>query len=576
MPIRLLSESVSSKIAAGEVIERPASVVKELLENSLDARASNILIDIRGGGIEYIRITDNGVGIPSNDLELAFKRSATSKIFEIRDLDSISTLGFRGEALPSIGAVSSVSLLTRTPDDIYGVSIEVVDGRISKKEVQAAPIGTSVTVRHLFRNFPGRRKFLRTVTTETKRIQLLASRYALAYPEVKFQLRTEKSLSFESDGSGALHEAIHSVYGVQVAESMLELSKLDELQVDSSMYVSGMIGIPALSRANRTYISLFVNRRWVQNRMLSYALEQAYHGFMKERRFPVAVVNIKIPYEDVDVNVHPIKAEVRFKSDKEVFATLQKIVRFTLTNYTPVQDIKYMTHDITRKVDLPQPGSTFWRTIPFDDNIGRNRTGLPNASILTHRTTLPILRVLGQIQSTYIVGEGPDGIYLIDQHAAHERILFEKTIKRDDSGSTHIQSLLEPVTVELSVDQSDLLDRHIDAMSRLGFIVEDFSNRVYILRGFPSILETGNPGQELMDVLDLFNEGGGYKSWRERAAYSIACHGAIRAGKVLSLQEMNELTQDLENCDQPHTCPHGRPTMIHITVSRLESEFGRK
>jgi DNA mismatch repair protein MutL len=189
--------------------------------------------------------------------------------------------------------------------------------------------------------------------------------------------------------------------------------------------------------------------------------------------------------------------------------------------------------------------------------------------------TLPILRVLGQIHSTYIIAEGPEGMYLIDQHAAHERILFEKTIKRDDSSSAHIQSLLEPVTVELSVDQSDLLDRHIDTMAKLGFIVEDFSNRVYILRSSPSMLKTGNPGQELMDVLDLFNEGGGYESWKERAAYSIACHGAIRAGKVLSSQEMNELTQDLENCDQPHTCPHGRPTMIHITNSRLESEFGR-
>ncbi len=575
MPIRLLSERVSSKIAAGEVIERPASVVKELLENSIDASASSISIEIRGGGIEYIRITDNGVGISSSDLELAFKRSATSKIFEIRDLDSISTLGFRGEALPSIGAVSRVSLLTRTQNDTHGASIEVLDGRISKREEQAASIGTSVTVRHLFHNFPGRRKFLRTVATETKRIQLLVTRYALAYPEVKFQLRTERSLTFESAGSGALDEAIHSVYGVQVAESMIDLGQFNELQGVSSMSVSGMVGIPGLSRANRTYISLFVNRRWVQNRMLSYAVEQAYHGFMKERRFPVAVVNIKIPYGDVDVNVHPIKAEVRFKRDEEVFATLQKIVRLSLTTHTPVPDLKYMSHEIPRKVDIPQSGSAFWNTTPFDDSRGSKVSGDPNVHILTHMKTLPILRVLGQIHSTYIIAEGPEGMYLIDQHAAHERILFEKTIKRDDSSSAHIQSLLEPVTVELSVDQSDLLDRHIDTMAKLGFIVEDFSNRVYILRSSPSMLKTGNPGQELMDVLDLFNEGGGYESWKERAAYSIACHGAIRAGKVLSSQEMNELTQDLENCDQPHTCPHGRPTMIHINNSRLESEFGR-
>ena len=274
---------------------------------------------------------------------MAFKRSATSKIFEIRDLDSIATLGFRGEALPSIGAVSRVSLLTRTQNDTHGASIEVLDGRISKREEQAASIGTSVTVRHLFHNFPGRRKFLRTVATETKRIQLLVTRYALAYPEVKFQLRTERSLTFESAGSGALDEAIHSVYGVQVAESMLDLGQFNELQGVSSMSVSGMVGIPGLSRANRTYISLFVNRRWVQNRMLSYAVEQAYHGFMKERRFPVAVVNIKIPYGDVDVNVHPIKAEVRFKRDEEVFATLQKIVRLSLTTHTPVPDLKYMS-----------------------------------------------------------------------------------------------------------------------------------------------------------------------------------------------------------------------------------------
>ena len=324
MPIRLLSDKVSSMIAAGEVIERPASVVKELVENALDAGATEISVEIRGGGVEQIRVADNGYGIPHDEVELAFQRFATSKLSDASDLDAIPTLGFRGEALPSIASVARLSVVTRHADDDSGTRLEITEGRIVDRQRQGASPGTAMTVRQLFRNVPARRKFLRTTATETSHIQNMVTRYALAYPEVRFALDTGSS-SLLTPGSGSLREAIAAIHGLNVAENMLDISVVDERSGQST--VGGVISQPALSRANRGYMSFFVNRRWVQSRMLGYALEQAYHGFLKERRYPLAVVNITIDYDQVDVNVHPSKTEVRFRSGDRVFSAIQQAVR---------------------------------------------------------------------------------------------------------------------------------------------------------------------------------------------------------------------------------------------------------
>jgi DNA mismatch repair protein MutL len=654
MPIRLLSQEVSSRIAAGEVVERPASVVKELVENSLDAGATEVSVEISGGGVDYIRVTDNGCGIPGDEVELAFERFATSKVADARDLDSISTLGFRGEALPSIAAVSSVSLVTKSAGEDFGTRLDALEGKVVRKERHGAPQGTSVVVRHLFSNFPARRKFLRSTATETSRVQAIVVRYALAYPEVRFQLSVERSNVFSSAGSGNLREAVSAVYGLGVAEAMLELAMGLHADEPSYVNVSGMIGPPSLDRANRSYVSFFVNRRWVQNRLLGYALEQAYRGFLMEGRYPLAVVNIGIPHGDVDVNVHPAKSEVRFRREDQVFAALQQAVRQTLTAHSPVPEV--------RRIQASQPGTatsprsaSFWPDAPFAassgvadqrqspdlvgghaPDVGAHRvsawnvpTGVGHApdvgahsrapdvgghsrapdvgahsrapdvgghshapdvgghshapDVGAHsrapqpvpRKALPVLRVLGQVQNTYIVAEGPEGMFLIDQHAAHERVVFEKVSAQVASRAPDVQSLLEPVTVELDPRQQELMESQAELVSRLGFSVEAFGGQTYLLRGVPGLLKGRDAKRAFLDVLDTMAEGGGLQSWEERAAYSIACHSAIRAGKALTHQEMSELTRQLEECRQPSTCPHGRPTMIYLSSSHLEREFGR-
>ena len=591
MPIRVLDSDVSSKIAAGEVIERPASVVKELVENSLDAGATEISVEVLGGGTESIRVADNGAGIPADEVELAFQRYATSKVSVVQDLGSISTLGFRGEALPSIAAVSRLSLVTRPASEVGGTRVELEEGGLPSAQPQGASPGTTVTVRRLFRNFPARLKFLRTAATEVSRVQSLVTRYALAYPGVRFRLAVDDSVVFSSSGSGDLREAISDVYGPRTAGEMLELVSEREPEERRPSVATGMIGPPSLARANRSYISLFVNGRWVQSRMLGYALEQAYHGFLMERRYPMAAVNIAVPHEDVDVNVHPSKAEVKFRREGQVFSALQEAVRYTLTSHSPVPEVGAPTPSARGPSTRP-PERPFWPThfaeqrhraaaspsvAVSSETVGPTDVSASPAHVppLMPKEALPVLRVLGQVHNTYVAAEGPDGMYLVDQHAAHERVLFERVRAQAASGPPAVQSLLEPEVVELDARQSELVGAHRELLAQLGFQIEPFGDRTLLVRGVPALLTEHDPGKSFLDVVDLMSEGGGFETWEERAAYSVACHGAIRAGKTMSQEEMSELTRQLESCQQPHTCPHGRPTMIHMSSSHLEREFGR-
>ena len=591
MPIQVLPPAVSSRIAAGEVVERPASVVKELVENSLDARATDISVEIRAGGIESIRVVDNGEGVPADQAGLAFERFATSKLTQADDLESVATLGFRGEALPSIAAVSTVTLVTKAASDDYGTRVEVADGKAPSSQRQGAPPGTSLTVRDLFRHFPARRKFLRRPATEASQVQALTTRYALAYPGVRFRLEIDGSAAFATPGNGALREAVSAVYGEQTATAMLDIESKDGDETDRDM-MAGMVGAPSINRANRSRISLFVNGRWIQDRALGHALEESYRGFLMERRFPVAVVYISVPYDSVDVNVHPSKTEVRFLRQGQVYRALQNAVRETLIAHSPVPEIgtsqvavappgphRGWGHSRTQGLDAaehfrlegPAGGGQHAATAlhPASDEAAYPESIIP-------REALPVLRVLGQVQSTYIAAEGPDGVYLIDQHAAHERVLFEQVKARALSNPAEAQSLMTPVTVDLDPRLAEAAESHKELIENLGFVVEPFGDRAYLLRGVPSLISEGDPAQSLTEFLELMVEGGGFESWEERAAYSVACHAAVRAGKVLSEAEMSELTHQLEGCEQPHTCPHGRPTMVHLSSARLEQEFGRR
>lgn len=585
MPIVQLPRDVSSKIAAGEIIERPASVVKELVENSLDARSTKVSLEIRSGGIEYIRVADDGTGIPAREVELAFHRFATSKLSNVEDLESVSTLGFRGEALPSIAAVSSVSFVTRTEDSDGGMLVEVTDGKHLSAKPHGAPPGTSATVRHLFRGLPARRKFLRTPATEASRVQAVLTRYILSFPAVQFEMESDGRTPLSSPGSGDPKEAVSAVYGARTAEAMLELTPAPG-EGEQLVKVSGLIGSPSQDWANRSRISIFVNGRWVQDRMLSYALEEAYRGFLMERRFPIAVVNLGVPHESVDVNVHPTKTEVRFRHQEQVFSAIQQAVRHTLTADSPVPEIgrPSLGSSFTPARPLAAPSSAKGPTVPTplssfhaaSAHVGADvsETGSPRPPILP-MDALPVLRVLGQVRTTYIAAEGPDGVYLIDQHAAHERVLFERVREESLSVGSEVQSLMEPATVDLEPRQAEVVESNLELLTTMGFRVEPFGTGSYVLRAVPRLMSSGDPGRGFVEVLDLMADGGGFESWEERAAYSIACHGAIRAGKTLTEEEMSELARQLEACQQPHTCPHGRPTMIHLSSARLEREFGR-
>jgi DNA mismatch repair protein MutL len=588
LPIRVLPPEVAARIAAGEVVERPASVVKELVENALDAGASRIAVELASGGLDSIRVSDDGCGIDAGELSRAFERHATSKVQDDADLARVLTLGFRGEALPSIAAVAEVEVISRTVDSESGASLVLVPDLPAEQTARGAPVGTVVTVRRLFARLPARRKFLRSPASETGAVASVVSHYALAYPEVRFTVTIDGRETIRSPGGGDLREAVNAVYGPEMAAAMLEV-RGQELGVKSEgIVVSGLIGPPQLSRAGRGYISLFVNRRWIQNRRLAYAVEEAYQGMLMVGRHPVAVLNLKVAHEEVDVNVHPTKAEVRFRDESAVFGAIQRSVRQTLLAEAPVTvtGASAMGPSAETAVFRPVSGQAplLWQhgvrvatAVEHEPANGGPVSSADDSHLpaSTPAATLPVLRVIGQMGGTYVIAEGPEGMYLIDQHAAHERVLYEQFWRRRQEGSADSQGLLEPVTLEISARHRAMLDGQADALREHGFDIESFGQSAYVIRTVPRELAEGDIRDEIPKVLEaMVEEGEGDR--RDRVAMSLACHGAIRAGKTLSIEEMRELVRQLEETETPNTCPHGRPTMIHLSADVLAREFGRR
>jgi DNA mismatch repair protein MutL len=592
MPIRLLPPEVAGKIAAGEVVERPASVVKELVENSVDAGATDIGVEIREGGCRLIRVADNGCGIPVDEVPLAFARHATSKLTDVDDLDRIATLGFRGEALASIAAVSQVTLLTRPRTQEIGQFIRADGGQIIRQESRGCPAGTVVTVEHIFRNIPARLKFLRHPRTETGHIHTIVSHYALAYPDVRFSLTTDGRQSFRSTGNGKLYDVLISVYGLEVAEQMLEVSEPSDLQVhDESVStprvipVSGYTSVPALHRANRRYITFFVNRRWIQDRSLAHAVAQAYHTLLPVGRHPIAVIMLEIDPAEVDVNVHPTKREIKFRDSRHVFSAVQRAVRHTLVERAPVpaathQPRTWPAPDWERRQSLISAGQgedistqlamEIYRT---GDIMGQAHEPQPVGPV-----RLPLLRVVGQIGQTYIVAEGPQGMYLIDQHAAHERVLYEEMVAEHDQQQVASQTLLEPLPLDLDPMLAGVLAEHLPMLNHTGFALEPFGGTSYLVRAVPSILVVPDVRAALVDILELLRQGDDPLAAQvEKRLIAVVCkRAAIKAGQTLSQDEMQHLVRQLEQCESPRTCPHGRPTVLHFSVDQLEKEFGRR
>ncbi len=556
MPIRALDPKVIARIAAGEVVERPASVVKELVENSLDAGSSQISVEVRGGGISLIRVTDNGAGIPSDEMELAFDRYATSKVKSLDDLESIQSLGFRGEALPSIAAVAEVEMTSCATDET-GSYLELRDGKITSQGSRGRSRGTAVTVKDLFRRVPARLKFLRSAATENSHIANVVSQYALAFPEVKFSLLIDGRSALRTPGSGRLIDSLVAVYGADIAGNMIELND----EATQAPRISGMVSSPDVNRSGRGNLSFFVNRRWVNSRLLAKALEEAYHGLLMVGRHPLAVINISMPPADVDVNIHPAKSEVKFRSDSLIFGALQRVVRRALNAQVTVPRVRTTTEPV------------------FPTEL-KEVTHIPYAGVsqappaFTPALSLPVLRVLGQLNSSYIVAEGPEGLYLIDQHAAHERVLFEKLEQQRAQQKLEVQGLLEPVTFEVSPRQEAILKSRYQDLAEFGFDIEPFGERTFLVRAMPVLVHDRDWAGMLRELLDSLSAGD-KSGWAEDIIITMACHGAVRAGQVLTDAEMRDLVRQLEQCATPNTCPHGRPTMIHLGYAQLKKEFGR-
>lgn len=585
MPIRLLDEDTIGKIAAGEVIERPASVVKELVENALDAGARSVRVEIRAGGRELIRVSDDGHGIPAEELPLAIQRHATSKVTRFDDLARLTSYGFRGEALASIAAVAELRIVSRPPDSPHAASLVSRNGRVEPPTTVPAAPGTTVTVRDLFAHVPARRAFLRQDHTEAAYVQRVVQACALAAPEVRFELVSDGRTVLATDGSGDLGNTIVDVFGPDIAAEMVPIVPPADDEHDPerpAVTVSGYVGLPTLTRGNRQHIILLVNRRWIESRSLTFALEQAYHSLIMVGRFPVAVLHITVAPERLDVNVHPTKREVRFSDERLVFAAIQRAVRGTLTQHTPAQTIPSFTTTplsaptVQRRLALSHP-DRFRPTPPPppEDTPGDDQeagmTVVPDPG-----SAVPVLRVLGQVGATYIIAEGPDGMYLIDQHAAHERVLFEQLWQQFERAKPDIQTLLEPLVIELSPVQLETAERCREEMAQIGFHIEPFGGSAVAVRAVPAIAARRDPRAVLLGILDEMAAGGRGTTLLESLTISTACHSAIRAGQTLSLPEMRELIAQLERCTAPRACGHGRPTMLHLSQEELERQFERR
>lgn len=587
MPIRLLSSEVSSQIAAGEVVERPASVVKELTENSLDAGAKNISISIADAGRTLIEVADDGHGIPSAELELAASRHATSKLVQSEDLFHIRTLGFRGEALASIGSVSQMTITSRVESAKEGARLRVNGGISEKVEKVGAPKGTAVRVENLFYNVPARLKFLKTDTTERRAIDSLVTRYALAYPNVRFKITDGKQATLQTAGDGDRRAILASLYGVDVAKQMLEVMASEE-----GLTLTGFISPVSLTRSNRKEITFFINGRWVQEISLNSALLQAYHTLLMVGRYPLTALFLDMAPEDVDVNVHPTKAEVRFRSQDKIFSFVQRSVRKALLAYTPVPAVSPQLWGNRSVPSEPRTVGIDW-SIAHDGqlsadseqlSVNRNEgQGTSNEEPVTNlqpffATGVPLLRLIGQIGSAYLVAEGPDGLYLIDQHAAHERVLFEKLMAQHESKSIPSQSLLTPEIVTLPPGSAKVLTEQLPFLNHFGFEVEEFGTNTFQVRTMPVLFAGGSPAMALKALVEDFEEDESplTAEVEARLAARVCKRLAVKAGQALTSEEQRSLLNDLEVCQSPRTCPHGRPTMIHLSVDMLERQFGRK
>jgi DNA mismatch repair protein MutL len=605
MTIRILPEILSNQIAAGEVVQRPASVVKELVENSIDAKATSITIEVVKGGKSLIRVSDNGVGLCRDDALLSIERYATSKIFTKEDLFSISTMGFRGEALPSIASVSKFSLVTKTKDNDTGTKIDIIGGKIQNVSDAGAPAGTMVEVKNLFFNTPARKKFLKSDNTETSHVADAISGMALGNSHIQFKLFLNNKLQKNFSLSDDLFQRSVRILGRDVADRLYSFKFSDEF-----IHIHGVCSNPSVTRSTSSKIFLFVNNRLVYDRGLISAIFQGYKGRIMKSNFPLGVFFIDIAFDQVDINVHPSKREIKFFNAQRVYQAVSKTIGNALScaqqnitayskapiasdaapqkiiekfeyldkafNPDPMDKVKQSSMDWQKSFVQEQtlqkisPNFTYSNLKPACDFKGKTQNS---------RVTLRLnLRIIGQIMGTYILAQGEDGLILIDQHAAHERIVYEKLKQRYHSLKVQSQSLAVPETLELNFRQADLLSNILNDLKSLGMIIEPFGETTFIVKAVPAVIDEKEIKPIILEILEttlVKKDRFSTEDWLENSLILMACHGAIRANLNLNQVEIEKLVADLEQCENSRHCPHGRPIMISWTKNQLEKLFKR-
>ncbi|MCG6910061.1 MAG: DNA mismatch repair endonuclease MutL [Deltaproteobacteria bacterium] len=608
--IKILPENLSNKIAAGEVVERPASVVKELVENALDAGSDRIAIEVEKGGRSLIQVADNGAGMTRDDAMLCIERYATSKITNDEDLFAISTLGFRGEALPSIAAVSRFTLVTRRADEDAGTEIRIAGGTMQKVAATGAPPGTMVSVRQLFYNTPARRKFLKSINTEMGHIVEAAAGIALGWPRVRLRLVHNGRPLKHWAGTASPKDRVVDVLGRDLQDDLHPLSF-----EDGDVSLSGWAASPACSRSTSRGIYIYVNGRVVRDRVVQHALFQGYAGRIVKGRFPVAVLFIRVPGDKVDVNVHPAKNEVRFAEQKRVHDNIRQCVSQALgrvdrrhwsTGYRlgggaavefPGVAEKASNAFASGERDSMEPWVVTGPARPLPTTSREEpeteagvpaadqrqpATGFPPTAPAGQQTLWPKkrfgdLRFVGQFHDTYLIFESDEGLVVIDQHAAHERIMYER-LKKGAGNRTEKQVLLIPETMELNYREAAAMEKIMPELEALGFDVEPFGGQTFVIKSLPSLLEGREIKPLMREMVDIVldrGDGSALADAVDDCLKIMACHGAIRANQALALPEINKMLEQLDACDNPSNCPHGRPTWINWPLSFVERAFKR-
>lgn len=623
MSITLLDQNTINKIAAGEVVERPSSVVKELVENAIDAGATAITVEIKEGGISFIRVTDNGSGINKDEIEIAFKRHATSKIKSIEDLMAVSSLGFRGEALASIAAVSQVELITKTADSLSGVRYTIDGGVPGEVAEIGAPEGTTFIVRNLFYNTPVRRKFLKTATTEGGYIGSLVEYLALSHPDISFRFISNNQNKLHTSGNMNLKDIIYNVYGRDITNNLYEISGKSQ-----DIEASGFIGKPMVVRGNRTYENYYINGRYIKSSIITKAIEDAYKGFIMPHNYPFSAIHFKINPAIIDVNVHPTKMELRFSNNEYiynfVYDTCLKVLNSKeLIAEVSVPDpvaVKMQEAPVVKNVmpDIKLPEKNVLDSMPYktetkptesskaetkprrlpepfeikgslqmvkEDKViyeAVTKSEPPKQMNLFENKLLDMnsrnkYRIIGQLFDTYWLIEFEDKFYMMDQHAAHEKVLYERTMNKLHDKTIGTQMILPPIVLSLNMHEEEIYKTNQDIFKRLGYEIEEFGGNEYKVTGIPAGLPKMDYKQLLIDVLDGLSEESASKDpdiITEKVA-SMSCKAAVKGNNRLSFNEAFELMDELMKAENPYNCPHGRPTLIMMSRYEIEKKFKR-